>query len=213
MNIYLIPGLGTDDRVFNNLTFDSNYTTHHIKLVLPEEGSSMADYARQLSTQIDTTTPFILIGTSLGGMLATEMADFLEPEKVIILASAKTAKELPYRYRVQQKLPLKKVVSGNMIKSGTLFLQPIVEPQRNNEKETFISMLVGKDPVFMKRAVDMIIKWDRTTYRKDIIHIHGNKDKTIPIRNVRYDYLIRGGSHVMTLAMAEEVNKVLAEVL
>jgi esterase/lipase len=213
MNIYLIPGLGTDDRVFNNLTFDSNYTTHNIKLVLPEEGSSMADYARQLSTQIDTTTPFILIGTSLGGMLATEMADFLEPEKVIILASAKTAKELPYRYRVQQKLPLKKVVSGNMIKSGTLFLQPIVEPQRNNEKETFISMLVGKDPVFMKRAVDMIIKWDRTTYRKDIIHIHGNKDKTIPIRNVRYDYLIRGGSHVMTLAMAEEVNKVLAEVL
>ncbi len=213
MNVYLIPGLGTDNRVFNNLTFDSHYTVHHVELVLPKEKSSMADYARQLSVQIDTSSPFILIGTSLGGMLATEMADFLNPEKIIIIASAKTAKELPYRYRVQEKLPLKKVVTGNMIKSGTLFLQPIVEPKRNNEKETFIAMLGDKDPEFMKHAVHMIINWDRTAHSDKIIHIHGNKDKTIPIRNVRYDYLIKGGSHVMTLAQAEEVNKVLKEVL
>ena len=38
----------------------------------------------------------------------------------------------------------------------------------------------------------MIVNWDRTRYSEQIIHIHGDKDHTIPIKNLEYDYLIEG---------------------
>jgi surfactin synthase thioesterase subunit len=66
----------------------------------------MYSYAKKLSHQIDTTQPFILIGVSLGGMLATEMTDFIQPEKTIIISSAKNKYELPHRYRFQNIVPI-----------------------------------------------------------------------------------------------------------
>jgi hypothetical protein len=99
------------------------------------------------------------------------------------------------------------------MKAGALFLQPVVEPDRNKEKATFKSMLEAKDPTYLKRTINMIINWDKTTYNKKIIHIHGNEDHTIPIKNVRADYVIKDGSHMMTLTRAKEINTLLKTVL
>lgn len=49
----------------------------------------------------------------------------------------------------------------------------------------------------MKREVDMIVNWNRVSYSDKIIHIHGNKDNTLPIFEVNPDYVIDNGSHVM----------------
>jgi len=204
--IYLIPGQGADERLFNHLDIAEPYEVKHIIYKTPKEGTTLKQYAQQLSSQIDTTQRFMLIGVSLGGMLATEMSDFLSPEKVIIISSAKHKNELPFRYRFQQKLPLYKAVSSNMAKKGALFMQPIVEPDRNKEKDTFVKMLEDKDPDFLRRTIAMIINWDRTEAPKNIIHIHGDKDNTIPIRNVAVDFKVDKGSHMMTLTRGKEIS-------
>ena len=41
-------------------------------------------------------------GVSLGGMICTEMAHFLNPEKVFIISSAKKFDELPVQYKIQK---------------------------------------------------------------------------------------------------------------
>lgn len=111
----------------------------------------------------------------------------------------KNSEELPKRYTFQKKIPVYKIVSSKLSKAGAKILQPIVEPARRKEKETFKAMLEAKDPVFLERTISMIINWDRKTNSKEIIHIHGNKDRTIPIKNVNFDYLVNKGSHMMTL--------------
>lgn len=213
MNIYLIPGQGGDYRLFNNLDFDESVDVKYVHFETPAEGVTIKDYARVLATQIDTTSPFVLVGVSLGGMIATEMTEFLTPEKTIIISSAKTRNELPGRYRFQQNFPLYKLVSSSMAKVGAQILQPIVEPDRRKEKETFKSMLKAKDPEFLRRTIGMIINWSRAEYPKTIVHIHGNKDKTIPIRNVEYHYLVKGGSHMMVLTRGEEISQILHQIL
>ncbi|MDH5366288.1 MAG: alpha/beta hydrolase [Cyclobacteriaceae bacterium] len=210
--IYLIPGQGADERLFGNLTIE-DYTMKHIKYHVPEKNTSLKEYALQLSYQIDTTQKFALIGVSLGGMLATEMNEFLTPEKIIIISSAKSQYELPFRYRFQKIVPLYKMFSSRAIKRGATIMQPLVEPDRNKEKETFKSMLADKNKYFMKRSVQMIIKWDRKTYSKNIVHIHGDKDNTIPIKNVNYNHLINGGSHMITLTRPDEISKIINEEL
>jgi esterase/lipase len=213
MIVYYIPGQGADHRLFNNIELGENYEVRFVKYKIPNRGEKMEAYARRLATQIDTTQSFVLMGTSLGGMLATEMTDFLNPEKTIIISSAKCRKELPQRYRFQRAIPLHKLVPKGMMKWGAKIMQPIVEPDRNKEKETFKSMLEDKDKRFMKRSVNMIINWERESYDDKIIHIHGNKDNTLPIKKVKYDYLMEGGSHMMTLTRGKEMSELLKKIL
>lgn len=207
--LYFIPGQGADERLFSNLTIDNDFTIKHIKYFVPERNTSLKEYARQLSSQIDTTQQFVLIGVSLGGMLAIEINEFLDPQKIIIISSAKSLYELPFRYRFQKVVPLYKLFSSRAIKRGASIMQPLVEPDRNNEKEIFINMLADKNKHFMKRSVQMIIKWDRKVYSKNIVHIHGDIDNTIPVKNVNYNYLIDGGSHMITLTRPVEISNII----
>jgi hypothetical protein len=74
-------------------------------------------------------------------------------------------------------------------------------------------MLKAKDPMYLKRTSEMIINWQRERYSDDIIHIHGDSDHTIPVKNVNCDHLIKNGSHMMILTRGEEVNTLLLEIL
>lgn len=211
--IYLIPGQGSDSRIYSNIQFPDNFETVHIKYELPAEGETMKSYAKKMAKQIPEEEGFIIIGVSLGGMIATEIAEIKSPNKVILISSAKNATELPARYNFQKNIPLYKMVGPKLSKSGAQFLQPIVEPDSKNEAATFQAMMEDKDPVFLKRTIQMIIEWDKQSNSCDIIHIHGNKDKTIPIKHVDYDYLVENGSHMMTLTRGDELSEILCEIL
>lgn len=213
INVYLIPGQGADYRLFNTINLGENYRLIPIHCHTPNKGTSMAEYARQLFQQIDTSQQYILIGVSLGGMLAVEINELHQAYKTIIISSAKSRNELPVRYRFQKHIPIYKWISPKANKKGALILQPIVEPDRNKQKETFIAMLNDKDPLFLNRTIAMILEWERTTYPEGITHIHGEKDKTIPIKNIDCNYLIKGGSHMMVLTRGEEISKLLLQIL
>lgn len=180
---------------------------------VPYPDMSMRQYAALLSQQIDTSEPFVLIGTSLGGMLATEMSTFLTPEKVIIISSAKSRKELPHRYRFQRFIPIYDWIPAALSKRGALLLQPLVEPDRNQRKDVFVNMLKDKDPIFLKRTIQMIIEWDRKDAPENIIHIHGNLDHTLPHKHVNYNHLIETGSHMMALTRSDEISLLLLRIL
>lgn len=211
--VYLIPGQGSDARLFKNIVLDSAFEIRNIEYFTPEKEWSMRDFAQQLSKQIDTTMPYSIVGVSLGGMLATEMADFLHPEKVVVISSAKDRKELPFRYRFQKTIPVYKLVPARLVKLGAKVLQPIVEPDRAKDAATFKSMLRDKDPIFLKRTVKMIMEWDRVTYNQNIIHMHGDIDKTIPARNVAFNYLVEDGSHMMVLTRGILISDLLTGIL
>lgn len=213
-DIYLFPGQGSDCRIFSKLEFDStHYEIHCFDYGVPPENESLRGFAMRLSEEIDTTRSFVLIGVSLGGMFCTEIAHVLSPEKTIIISSAKTMSELPKKYTIQRKYELYKIIPDRWYKKGALILQPIVEPDRRNEKETFISMLNSKSPVYFKRTVEMIIHWNRTSCNESIIHIHGSNDNTIPIDGLSTNYVIEEGSHMMTLTRASEINSLIQDIL
>ena len=214
LHIYLIPGTGADARLFSKLDLPPQYCLHHIEYTTPEEGMNMNQYARALAVQIDTTEEYFILGVSLGGMLAIEMNTFLKPEKTILISSAKTIHELPGGYRFQRKFPIYKLIGPKLAKWGSQIAQPIFEHDRKEEKETFKSMLKAKDPLFLDRAIAMTMSWDRLSAPfENVYHIHGEKDHTIPIRNVNADYIVDKGSHLITLTRAADVSDILCEIL
>lgn len=211
--IYLFPGQGSDYRIFTRLTWKEHFDTVYMHYPVPGENETLHNYALRFIPLIDTTTDFILIGVSLGGMICTELTDTLNPKMTILISSAKSSDELPNRYTIQKSLKLNKAVPEKTVKKGALVLQPIVEPDSKEDLEFFRSMLGAKDPTYLKRTVDMIINWERISYDPGIIHIHGNNDHTIPIRNVTADYVIENGSHMMVYTRADEISEILNIIL
>jgi hypothetical protein len=211
--VYLIPGQGSDYRIYKYFKF-SDYDTVHIHYTIPEKNETMESYARKLAEQIDTSRTYYIIGVSLGGMLAVEMSEFLHPEEVIIISSAENRHELPFRYRFMKSFPLNKVFGGGFLRLTAPLAQIIVEPESKKERETCKAMLKSKNKHFMKRSVNMIINWNRETNNTDVIHIHGDNDHTVPLKNIVHpDYIVKNGSHMMTLIRGLLMKKVILSYL
>lgn len=214
INLYLFPGQGSDCRIFSKLKFDTTkYQVHCFDYGVPLENESLSEFALRLSEEIDTTKSFVLIGVSLGGMFCTEIAHTLNPKQTIVISSAKTMSELPKKYTIQREYQLYKIIPAHWYKKGAMLLQPIVEPDRKKEKETFVSMLDRKSPLYFKRTVEMLIHWDRKFCNEDIVHVHGSNDNTIPMDDFSPNYVIEDGSHMMTLTRAEEISILLNRIL
>ena len=212
--VYFLHGQGSDARLFDSIQLKEGYEKKCIEYGTPKKGSTMESFANEIALQIDTTKPFVLVGTSLGGMLCTEMAEFLHPQQVVLISSAANRKELPFRYRFQRVIPLYAIVPGFIMVGSARLLQPIVEPDRKKNKETFKSMLKEKDRVYMRRTVKMIIRWKRTSNSVQLHKIHGTNDHTIPIRNVKnVSNVVEDGSHMMTLTCGREISVLLNSIL
>lgn len=210
MRIYLIPGLGVDHRIFMNLDLPG-HELRYIRWIVPGKDETLRNYSLRLAEQIDTSEPFVLIGLSLGGMCATEIANVLKPEKVILISSCKTSDELPYYIRMYRIIPLHRLFGDkfyirNAIRTHRMF------GFRKDQVKLFRDMLKGMPEGYFMRACNLIINWKNSTHR-ETIHIHGDKDLILPFRNIRNPVRVKGGSHVMLLNQAEEVSRIILEAI
>ena len=65
----------------------------------------------------------------------------------------------------------------------------------------------------MKRAVDMIINWNKEKYNSNITHLHWDNDNTIPLKNVKPTITIEGGSYMMALTVSEKIGMIVQRLL
>ena len=212
--VYFIPGQAADGRSFQWINLDEHFETQIIEHQVPDKGDLMPDYARKLAAEIDTTEPFSIVAVSLGGMTAVEMCKFLNPEQLIIVASAKGRAELPKRYHVASKIPLYHIFGGNFLKWTTNRIRLLFEPDGESVNELSTSMLNDLDPKYFKRAVHMILQWQNTVVPEGIVHIHGEVDNTIPSKNIKEPrIMLEDGSHMMIMTRADEISAIVNQTL
>jgi pimeloyl-ACP methyl ester carboxylesterase len=212
VNIYLISGLGADKTVFRNLTFSKGTKIHYLDWIPPKPKESLRAYALRIAEGIDHSTPFIIVGLSFGGMLATEIASVLHPKKTILVSSISTISELPWYFRLAGKMRVNKIIPAVRLKSIPRFIASFFGIETQRDALFFQQLLRRTDPHFSKWAMDSILAWDRTETPIRVVRIHGSKDKVLPIGNGKVDYLIKEGGHFMIFNRADVISGILAEV-
>lgn len=146
--VYFFSGQGSDYRLFDSIKIDSGFVKKFIRYTVPGEHANIKEYAVSIINQIDTTSEFYLIGVSFGGMICCELSEKIKPKKTIIISSAKNRNELPGRYKFMKMFPVYKLFFPQLLKIGSRVVQPIVEPDRNKNKRTFVAMLKDKNKFF-----------------------------------------------------------------
>jgi pimeloyl-ACP methyl ester carboxylesterase len=211
-NLYLIPGLGVDERIFRKL-YLPEYNLIYLKWITPHKHETLASYAIRLAKQIDTATPFYLLGVSFGGMLATEIAKRLQPLKTIIVSSVATSNKIPLHLRIAASLHLDSIAPASLLKSANPFSYWLFGTGTPEEKALLKNILEDIDPIFMKWALRAIADWLNTTVPKNLIHIHGTADKVLPISSTVPSIRIAGGGHLMVFSKADHISKLLIDQL
>ncbi|MEM7654972.1 MAG: alpha/beta hydrolase [Bacteroidota bacterium] len=211
--LYLIPGQAGDARSFQFLDLDPAYEVEILEHILPEKGERMESYAQRMAARIDTTRPFSLVGVSLGGMVSMEMSKHLNPTQVILIASAKGKDEIPFRYKMLRALPLYKVFGGKFYVTATNIVRPLFEHDSKEVDDISRAMLEDLPPKFLKRAIHCIVHWRNEEVPEYLVHIHGDRDNTLPYKHIEGAICLEEGTHMMILTRAKEISEIINQTM
>ena len=210
-HIYIFSGLGADERVFQKLDF-TGLTITFIHWIIPQEKETIEDYATRLLSQIKTTKP-TLVGLSFGGIMAVEVAKQIDTEKVILIASAKTKTEIPFYYRLAGQLKIHRFLPTTLLKKSNYISNWFFGVSSSFDKELLKTILKETDTTFLTWAIAKIVSWTNQTELKNLKHIHGTADRILPLRFVNCDFKVNNGGHFMTLNKANELTKLIRELV
>ena len=160
----------------------------------------------RLTEQIDSSRPFWLLGHSFGGMLAMELAQQLRPERLILVSSVRSRRELPWYGRLAGRLKLHRLVPlahPRFISPMSIFLNGI---RTEEDLAIFKGFAVGRDLDLLRWSTDQALKWRGVTAPDTLVCVHGTADRLLPARYVHPDFWIEGGTHFMIATRAEEIS-------
>lgn len=209
--IYCISGLGADERAFSKLKIDG-YSLWVIPWLMPEPGEAIQQYATRMRAAIDDPEP-ILMGLSFGGMMCAEIAKQIPVQKLILISSVKSSKELPGWMKIVAMLRLHKIVP---LKSSRL-----TEPIQNrmlgahSDEERLIASEYRKkvNIDYTNWAVNEAVNWKNDWQHPATVHIHGDQDHMFPIKNIKPTFTIKNGGHFMIMNKAADISRCINSIL
>jgi len=210
--IYIIPGLGADTRIYKNIDLHGHEVIP-VNWIEPSKADTLVMYAQKLIDQYNIKPDSILIGNSLGGMLAVEIAKVLPMEKVILISSIKTSDEAPGYFGFFRNVPVQKLVSGKLMTSMGSMIRPVFGRMAKDDATVFMEMLKGTSPVFIEWAMSAILGWKNDIIPPNTYHITGDKDLVFDYKKIKGATIVKGGTHIMIFDKAGEINKLLKPIL
>ena len=195
--------------MFQNFSFEG-FEVVHIDWILPLENETLQNYALRISENIKDENA-ILIGLSFGGILSVEISKIKKFKKVFLLSSAKTKFEIPFYYRFLGKLNLLRIIPSSILKRVNSLTYLVFGAKTNFEKNLLKDIIKNTDKHFLRWALHQIMNWKNENYSENIVHIQGDSDFILPHNFVKYDYLIKGGTHFMTLNQSKEIETIIIE--
>ncbi len=210
MKVYLLPGIGCDHRLFDRIDLSGMDV---VKLRWPEfpPGCSLTSIARDLSARVKADEPHILVGVSMGGMVAQELAAITRPMKVVLISSWTGPDEWSLLARAGSAFQLYRSIT-HFTMWATWPVKRILG-QRDRATDRLLWEMACKETARKIRiGTGAILRWRGSPWKGPVVRIHGDNDSVVPMR-FPVDHVVRGGAHIMVLTREEEVSRALRAAL
>lgn len=208
--VYLISGIGADERAFKYLNIDCSEIIN-IRWIKCTGFDSLEAYAKALCEQItvDETRKIILIGVSFGGIIAQEIAKRIPCEKIFIISSVKLSQELSTPFKLLQRRNILRTIPNKLFKTINYLVAKYAFGIKTPEEMRLLKEIIkDTDEEFVKWAIEKIAHWKNHAQLENLIHIHGNDDRIFPISQIKNAFKIQGG-HFMIVNRANEISKLI----
>ena len=196
-----MPGMAASPQIFELIKFPSNFKIIYLTWIKPNLNETLKSYAKRMSILINDINP-VLIGVSFGGILVQEISKHIKVKKLIIISSVKSKVELSLSMKFAKKTGIHHLLPLNWIDDLEKLLLFVFGPSIKARVDTYKKYLSQRDPDYLKWSINQIVNWKQIKYDKNIIHIHGEKDKVFPLnyleRNKNF-IIIKNGTHATIL--------------
>ena len=212
--VYL-PGLGADAALFKPQA--ERFGGETPAWIEPRRGEALGAYAERFGETVDTSTPWVAIGFSFGGMVALEMACRLpadrRPRGVVLVSGVRSRAAVSDGFRAQRAV-------GGLVPRGIVRAMldgPMARVFAKRDgldagwTEELVSMAGRADVGFLMWASAACCRWGFDgVCPVPVRHVHGRRDRIIPY--VPHPALEGGvaelvdAGHLITWTAAEAVN-------
>ena len=212
-HIYMMPGLAANSRVFENINLkNSDYCTYRLDWIQPKENESLKSYCMRFSKKIKHDNP-ILLGVSFGGIIVQEIDKIINAKRVIIVSSVKTDSEFPMVFKIARDYGLNNALPFGMFDNAINISMKLNINKLYRRIDLAERYLTDRDEYYLEWSVKRLLNWRQDKFRKDIIHINGDKDKVFPINSISNCITIKGGRHEMIILKAKWFNENLVKLI
>ena len=192
----ILPGMGADSGMYPRAHYRHLPWVDFVNWPSYNGEKTIEAVARRVIDEYHITANTIVGGSSLGGMVAVQIATILHIGKVILIGSATRSTDVN---------PALMKFSGFAHKAPVERLQWVAGKINVSGKNLFLAMFEKSDPGFMKAMAQAISQWRGIDgYRCEICHIHGARDNIIfpPARGAT---IIPDAGHLLPMTHAGEV--------
>ncbi len=210
--LFVLPGIGGDERLFDGQRAVRDIRS--INWILPAHPREpLTDYAARLAREVHLLEPFDLGGSSFGGMIALELARHLAPRHVFLFGSCRSPEAVAPLLRALRSLA---AIAPDRLLHPPKMLQPLVArwfgASTPSDVDLFARMLAATPPAFLRWASNAVFSWPGVLELPiRIHHVHGDRDRLIPLRRVQPDRVIAGAGHLLNLTHIGAVNDFIVE--
>ncbi|MEO0476323.1 MAG: alpha/beta hydrolase [Planctomycetota bacterium] len=220
--LILLPGLGATPAVFDHQRKAFGDRLETPAFIPHEHGESVAAYAQRWAKQLSKPNddrPLFIGGLSFGGMLAQEMAMYLDPKPraVLLISATREADQVTGMMQFAELLGRAVPTSAvNKTLSLLNFAFAIRDGLDDDDKGRLKQAGLEVDPGVSKWAAGAAVGWSGFTPTGDyppIHQVHSKKDWVIkaPNEDTPNLELIDGSSHLLPMTHRKTVNRFLFE--
>lgn len=201
MTVFLLPGLGATAELYADYVFP--FTTRAVDYRAPRKpGMSLSEYAAQLIAENGIEAGDSLIGVSLGGMLACEIARLIPIAQVTLVSSCTDSQQLQPALRYLRHL-------SHLIPWSIIQRLPFPSFLLNPFRRRALEMFRRADARFIRWACPRAAVWKGPLKHPDLIQIHGDQDPVFPSSRQTITHVIPGGDHLMILSHRRQIEPLL----
>lgn len=211
LTTYFISGLGADERAFEKLDLDGEIKPVFLNWIPPQENDDLVSYSIRLSGKINKEEPFALVGLSMGGMIAIEIAKLYTPKKLIIISSISNYHSFPKMMKAVGFLHIYQFIPVSWLKSGSM-VKRIFMAETPPVKRLIEEMIRDSNGLFIRWALGAVANWKNEVIPQNLVHIHGESDEIFPIKYCNPNYRIPNGTHLMVLTHSLEISSIIKKI-
>jgi pimeloyl-ACP methyl ester carboxylesterase len=208
--IYAFSGLGADHQAFQNLRLEG-YKIISIAWKAPQKRESFPNYIKRLTAFISDDKP-IFMGISFGGLAAMQAAHQFGSQKLLLISTFKSHKEMAATIRWFKIFPIYRLLPSRLLRF--LFVKNlwVYGPMKQRHRRYLQKMLYQHSGTYFKWAFDVLLsnfKWVDAPKTK---RWHGKKDALIP-KPGSDAVVIENAGHLLPLTHGRWLSKAILEFL
>ncbi|MFZ6052065.1 alpha/beta fold hydrolase [Halocola ammonii] len=203
--IYLLPGMGADSRLYENLKLE----TADLKLInwkVPPAEADLKDYAKLMLEEVEDPENAILGGTSMGGIVAREMAEIVQPKTLVLISSPATVQEFSAMTALGKPLKIWKLINQKSVERLGLVFERMMQIRTDDTKRIFNVMLKEANASSLRWSVKHILQWEREEPFESYLQIAGEKDLLFPPTKMKSPIVIDKAGHLAVHENADVVS-------